>query len=429
MTTTDSTLVNIRCPLYGFISLTPWQRAIVDHPAYQRLRRIRQLGMADLVYPSVAHTRFEHSLGVFRMATRLFDGLRDRSGDLIRDRCRMSDEDLDRMRHLVQIAALCHDVGHAPLSHLSESLMPADAVGKQLKHESYSAAVLREKLTEVIDHHPANRDWQITADEVVKLLIGENLDDDAAGKFWSCVLSGQVDADRMDYLLRDSLHAGVTYGHYDWPRILLTATAVEREDGSLAVGVDEGGWHAAETLLLARYASFTQIYYHRTLYIFELFARRALKSMLPQGVLPGPHDLDTYLAWDDWRFWGELANGQGDQWGEFIRERQPYAVVFSTPEVPTDEDRERLRAAEEVLGDLCVHRGQVTKSGWYDNQGSEEILVRLTDSPGRAVPLSQLSRTVTSLREYDQTRLYVEREYVDQARRCLSVKNLVTLGG
>jgi HD superfamily phosphohydrolase len=110
----------IRCPVHGFIQLNDWERETIEQPAFQRLRRIRQLAWTDLVYPGAMHTRFEHSLGVMHTATLLYDSIVEKSADVLMEQLAYTKEGLDRDRQLVRLACLLHDVGHTPFSHSAE---------------------------------------------------------------------------------------------------------------------------------------------------------------------------------------------------------------------------------------------------------------------------------------------------------------------
>lgn len=144
-----------RDPVHGFIELNEWERDIINQPAFQRLRRIKQLAWTDMVYPGATHTRFEHSLGVMHVATRIFDTLRQRDEQLLEE---LGYENLDRQRQLVRLAALLHDIGHPPFSHATEELFPSDPnTKKPYSHEQYSAAIVEHELKEVIENHPFNK--------------------------------------------------------------------------------------------------------------------------------------------------------------------------------------------------------------------------------------------------------------------------------
>jgi uncharacterized protein len=281
----------IRCPVYGFITISDWEREIISQPAFQRLRRIRQLAWTDYVYPGAMHSRFEHSLGVMHMATLLYRGVVERSKEILRSELGYNEDGLRRHELLVRLTALLHDVGHGPFSHAAEEVFPVireDDPTKGYRHEEYSAPIVRKYFAEVIAKHPANTNYGFTADDVADLLEGKPEAGNAM--FWRDLIDGQMDADRMDYLLRDSLHAGVDYGRYDWRRIIHTVMAApgRGESGGPRIGVSEGGGHAAEGLILARYFMFTQVYFHKTRVILDHHLHMRLAKCCPAGIFPNP---------------------------------------------------------------------------------------------------------------------------------------------
>jgi uncharacterized protein len=217
----------LRCPVHGFIPINDWEREIINQPAFQRLRRIRQLAWTDYVYPGAMHTRFEHSLGVMHIVSQLFDAVVRRSSDILKTELEYTQDELERDRQIVRLTALLHDTGHCPFSHAGEDIFPTDTKSKKhYKHEAYSAAIILNVLKEAIEGHKFNEKYAIKADEITDLLEGTSL---AVGKraFWRELIDGQMDGDRMDYLLRDSLHTGVDYGKYDWRRLVNTIQLIE----------------------------------------------------------------------------------------------------------------------------------------------------------------------------------------------------------
>ncbi len=404
-----------RCPVHGFVKLNDWERAIVDHACFQRLRRIRQLAFTEYVYPGATHTRFEHSLGVMHTASRVYEAVCERSQKLLEEELAYDEVGLNRDKQLVRLAALLHDVGHSPFSHASEDLFPMKGNGKRYAHEEYSTAIVRTKLKDVIENHPRNANYGFRADDVAALIEGAATARQAL--FWRDLISGQMDADRMDYLLRDSHHAGVQYGRFDLNRIISTVVAVrEPEAGTLRLGISEGGAHAAERLVLARYEMFTQIYFHKTRVAFDLHLKGALQDILPGGLFPNPADeLDQYLDWDDWKVLGELKQGKGGEHGERLKTRNHYREVYHTPESPELKDMERLAAVKNALG-LLVASEQSAEKSWYKT-GRPDILVESEADDDKVDFLSTHFPTIGSLRSNAQVILYAKPEDAGEARR------------
>ena len=247
----------MRDPIHGFIKLSKTEKRLIDTKVFQRLRRIRQLAMTFLVYPGAMHTRFDHSIGVMHIAGRICQRLQELNP------ARVSDEDVDRVR----LAALLHDVGHGPFSHVSEHILkkhtPSDTDTGQVLEK------IHEKITvDIIQNDPQINDIlnEDERDFVVDMIQGQEAWD------WRCdVVSSELDADKMDYLLRDSYFTGVKYGQYDLEKVIESCLIDVEEDNS-SVGIDRKetslaisskAIYALEQLLLARYHMTQQVYWHR----------------------------------------------------------------------------------------------------------------------------------------------------------------------
>lgn len=257
----------IRIPPQLDVPLTPRVRQIIDTAEFRRLARISQLGLVELVYPAAHHSRFEHSLGVYRVALMYLKRL---SHD-----ARFCDAISAHDAEVFIAAALLHDLGHWPFCHPIEDI---DLLGVP-EHEMFANSFLLEG--EVAD--ALRDDWGINPREVVALLSEKPRD--ARSSILHSMLSGPIDVDKMDYLYRDSLHAGVPYGqHFDQERLIGSLCLNEAGDG---LAITEKGRTAAEMMVFARYVMFSEVYWHHTV--------RAATAMLQRAfyVLHGDLDLDA----------------------------------------------------------------------------------------------------------------------------------------
>lgn len=416
-------MFEIRDPIHGFVQLSDWEREIINHPAFQRLRRIRQPGWTDMVYPGATHSRFEHSLGVMHIATSMHDHITESQHRFLRDQLTYNDAGLECDRALVRLTSLLHDVGHAPFSHAAEDLMPENPeTQKPFRHEDFSAAVITHLMADVIEGHPQNQNFGIKAREIGDFLLGRA----TAGRalLWRELISSQLDADRADYLLRDSHHIGVAYGKFDLARLLSTLTvAMDDETDSPTLAVEEGGAHAAEGLILARYMMFTQVYFQHSRRAYDYHMIGAMRVLLELehdaesselvGMFPSPQSresTESYVNWTDWRVLGLLSSGNGGEDGEILRSRRHHWRVYETPEVPNVEDIEEAQAVyDRVRGEGAFVDS--AEASWY-KFGDEDvkILLRESSSDNRLVPLSSRSTVIGGLRPISQRRIYVRYE-------------------
>jgi HD superfamily phosphohydrolase len=302
----------VRDPIHAFVRLTADERDVLNCRAFQRLRYIHQLALTYLVYPGATHRRFEHSLGVMELASRIFDVVTEPSNvtEDVRNLLPELSDDYKRVywRQALRIAALCHDVGHLPFSHAAEKeLLPPGVTHEHLTR----AIVLDNELGSILDR------LKIQRLDVVKLALGPEEAPDLTFTTWETILSEIIvgdafGADRMDYLLRDSHHAGVAYGRFDHFRLIDTlrilpsppagsgkaaATETPSADASShatdqssgdasrepALGILDGGLHSAEALMLARYFMFTQLYFHPVRRIYDIHLKDFLLQTLPGG--------------------------------------------------------------------------------------------------------------------------------------------------
>ncbi|MCW5980999.1 MAG: HD domain-containing protein [Bryobacteraceae bacterium] len=429
----------VRVPIHGFVKLSPWEQDVIDHRVFQRLRHVRQLALTEMVYPGACHSRFEHSLGVMQVASMMFDQLRpqlETSGQL---EPRFSKDDLEKARVIVRLSALLHDVGHCPFSHAGEDVMPTNPLrGKKHKHEDYSAALIRHCMGDVIDGHPAN-ELKVSADEICTFLQNDG-SLPLQLLFWRPLITGQMDADRADYLLRDSHHAGVAYGQYDINRLVATLRVVrDRETENLMIGIETGGIQAVEGLILARYMMFIQVYFHHTRRAYDRHVTGVLGHLLAQeygdrygarGTFPPPsgdevrtavQNLDEFLRWTDPRVWQAIENDSAGPHGVLIKSRHHDRRVHETSHFPSTPELDHFY--EVALPKLRTMGGYVDKAdnSWYKFDKSADIRVATSDRgiDPAPVPLSERSSLVRALEEVTQRRVYVPWASKEKAKRAL----------
>lgn len=423
--------IDIRCPIHGFVTIDEWERDIVNHWVFQRLRRIRQLAWTDYTYPGAMHTRFEHSLGVLETLSRMFKEVwwRDEKKLLELNFSKaMSERDLVFLR----IAALLHDVGHSPFSHAGEGLMPSKETGGKFEHEEYSRAAIAYLMMDVIDQHPRNYSLGIKAEQIGDF-ISPSAPKAGLGQallFWRQLLTSQLDADRADYLLRDSHHIGVRYGWYDLSRLITSLTVVaDEETASPALAIDQGGFHTAEALILARYQMFTQVYFHKTRVAYDHHITEVLKTLLGEAQKssglpeadrwPPPtskENITSYLKWDDWRVLGLLQSGGGGEHGQIMRDRTHDRMVYEIEDMTKKGAKEKAEEAKTALTQFEPRETTPKTSGY---KFDKEITVATGDSDALVRPLISLSdrsSVIQALRTIQPWRLYVPMKYAKAAK-------------
>lgn len=388
-------------PVHHFIELTAAEARLLDCAVLQRLRRLRQLGLAYLAFPSAEHSRFSHALGALAMGTRAFDQLARDGREFF-----VNDADAVYQRRLVRAALILHDIGHGPFSHACEAVLG-------VRHEERTRALLA--LPEMQAHL---RELDVDPKHVLDLILGSP---QTPYPVLSEIVSGpNLDADRMDYLLRDAYFTGVTSGRYDADQ-LVASLRIFHVDGRLVMGIDRRGVVALESFVLARYMMFASVYFHHTTRMFERILQRVLRELWPDPHALGP--IDEFLRWDDFRVLNELREAPSEA-ARALRERlRLYAVAA---EFNAEHD---LRVFESCEAALRARFGD--EAVWSDSQS--QLIHRLPlqiDGNSRTVWVGTASGAIVDAREASDLiakisgrahwrKLFVERRLVDvdEARR------------
>ncbi len=330
-------------PIHRFIELDAGEVALLEAPAVQRLRRLRQLGLAYLAFPSAEHSRFTHALGALAIGTRALDALRAHSPEAF-----ASPADFAAQRRLLRASLLLHDLGHGPFSHACE-----DVLGQRHEQRTERIIALDEiaRPLAAIDVDPA---------EVLALIEGTSTRYPVLREL---VSGPNLDADRMDYLLRDAYFTGVVNGRYDVEQLIASLRAFE-VDGKWELGVDGRGVVALESFVLARYWMFATIYFHHTTRAFERVLREGLEEIWPDP--RALDDIEEFLGWDDFRVVDRMRTMTSDA-ARGLRER--VTVYGLAAEFNAERDLVTYEACEREL------RARFGDGVWSDSQ--EQLLHRL----------------------------------------------------
>lgn len=321
-------MLYIRDPLWGSVAVDPVAARLLDAPALQRLRYVRQLGLAHLVYPGATHSRFEHALGAYHLARRALANLRE-AGALASI---AADEPA-----VVAAAALLHDVGHYPFSHALEEIGAP--------------------------HHEALAEALVTIGPVAEILRGE-VAADAPERVFALIcgtsasplqglISGSFDLDKIDYLQRDARMCGVSYGELDEDRLLQSMLVLtDPQTGQASVGIREKGLSAVETLLFAKYQMYRNVYWHHACRSATAMYKRIVERAVERGAL-GAAGLGSFT--DEGLLHAVDADGSvKDPMLAALRERRLYKRAYEAPAAALPagdfewiaEHRDRVRAAE-----------------------------------------------------------------------------------
>lgn len=330
----------IRDPLWNNIALDDLAIRLVDTRAFQRLRYVRQLGLAYLVYPGATHTRFEHALGTWHLAGRTLEMLQGRGeikGETARD------------ARVVAAAALLHDIGHYPFSHALEEIGAPH-------HEDVAGALLtRGEIADVLR--------QLIADDaperVVELIRGRSTSP------LQGLISGSLDLDKIEYLKRDALMCGVPYGEIDVDRLIHSLTLVrDPVTGRSAIGVSEKGLSALESLLFAKYQMYRNVYWHHAVRSATAMYKRLVADAIDSGALR----VSELASYNDEALLHQLEERAPSPLLQGLRERRLFKRAFECPsaELPEDagewiaSDRRLVAAAEDQIArELGLKPGEV----------------------------------------------------------------------
>lgn len=360
----------IQDPVHGLIKLEDWQISIIDTPQFQRLRRVKQLGFANLVYPGANHTRFEHSLGAMHLAR------------ILSKKLGLGDE--------VVVSALLHDISHPPFSHSGEGILKA--YGSE--HENIEFAIKGE-LKDVL------KDLGFNLKRISEFVSGKK----------ESIVSGDIDVDRMDYLVRDSHYTGVAYGIFDISRL------IDKIRFDKGVVIEEGGLRAAESLLISRFMMYPAVYLHHVCRIATKMFERAMERVIESGLDPKKlFELDDCQAM-------ELIKIHDPEFYELLQNRKLFkrAVYVGRESLDLKEIlRLNERRVEEKIAENAGIERKYVIVDIPPIEDVREFRVRV-EIEGKIEKLENVSKLVRALRDswIDNWRfgIYTKKEFVEKVKR------------
>ena len=350
----------IRDSVYGDISLNKFEERIMDMPQFQRLRRIKQLGLIGLIYPGATHTRFEHSVGTMNLGSKLSTELG------------LPDDDIE----LIRASALLHDIGHGPFSHVSEGVLsvPHEELTKYVVTKTSMCDLLEEKFD---------------VNKIVDIVNGKG--------YLGPIVSGELDVDRMDYLLRDSHNTGVAYGVIDYERII---SNLKLEDDGLILDIK--GVQAAEGALVSRYFMYPSVYQHHTTRIVNSMFRRALKKVIDEDII----DENDIYKYDDAEIIGVFRHCEDEFVNDIMARLDNRQIMkrvktirldnFKYPEKMYKIEQKELRKAEdEIAEDYDIEKDYVfINIAEYPRFDEMKTQVNVD---GKLYPLTEISNIIGAL--------------------------------
>lgn len=431
--------MDVRDPIHGNLPLLDAEVAVLDSKAYQRLRAIKQLGFSEFSFPGATHNRYLHSLGVSYLAGIAFDNIFAKfSFSTVSVR--------ERLRQTVRLAALLHDIGHGPLSHASEEVMPPlkdlkvgayakrpvkPAAEAQANHEDYTIKFITDSsLTEVLKSNFSDIDPFHIACLIDKTLI---LEDDffKEGGFdfrtiLSQIVSSEMDVDRMDYLERDAYFCGTNYGKVELNWLMSNMTYHPREQ-HLHLALNRRALYTFDDFLLARHHMHLMVYFHHKSIIYEELVHRYFRS--PDSTFKVPSDIEEYIRCTDYALWNHLGKVD-NEWARRMVERRPYRMLF---ELHSNSDTQRptkICAALEGEGVSVIHSSSQARLSKY-HSGSESdkalqiFVVDKYDYKAQPYPIEETTEIFSryeNIRQID--RLYVPPEQFERAEKILIAKKI-----
>lgn len=410
--------MEIRDPIHGSIQLSDGEVAIIETVEFQRLRQIKQLGFSEFSFPGATHNRFLHSIGVSHVAGQIFDGI-FRAYPFSKITVK------NRLRQALKLASLLHDVGHGPLSHAIEQVMPqlsklnikvyaeqgVDQT-RQANHEDYTIKFVTDsEVAKMIQmHFPDISPLHVACLIDKDLKCDESFFTDGHINFrplLSQIVSSELDADRMDYLERDSYFCGINYGKIDkdWLQQNLTLHIV-KDQAFLAL--NRRALYAFDDFLISRHHMHLMVYFHHKSIVYEEMLNRYLDSSDCKFFVPA--DSNEYISYTDYKLYEHLATVD-NPWAQRIAQRRPYRVALELH----NQDPVRIENIKKIFnksGIDYIYASSNVRLSKYHTAGSEDHMnIYVVDQYDKWDIPSPIDQATQIFQKYEGARV-IDRFYV-----------------
>jgi len=449
--------MEIRDPIHGTLELSDAEAMVLESVAFQRLRQIKQLGFSEFSFPGATHNRYLHSVGAAHVAGLIFDNIFKKykfSTDKVRA----------RLRQTLKLAVLLHDIGHGPLSHASEEVMPPLKdlkVGaykkfrkdlnlskeilnndRQANHEDYTikfvtdsslTKILREAFSDILPLHIAcliDKRLACPDDFFIDKNDGQKVD---FRSLLSQIVSSELDADRLDYLERDAYFCGTNYGRIELEWILTNFTycMIEHKSGEseMFLALNRRALYAFDDFLLARHHMNLMVYFHHKAIMYEEMLMRYMKAKDCSFQLPA--DIEEYIDYTDYKLYQHLSSSK-NEWARRISERRIYRVLFELHTTAHEKGARSKKMQQELEAaniPVIFASSSIRLSKYHGGNSIEKnfpiYVVDLYDRLAKPYPIED---TTEIFHKYDEIRrierLYVPPELHAKAEKIIISKKL-----
>ncbi len=421
--------MDIRDPIHGAIEINLGESKVIDSEAFQRLRNIKQLGFSELTFPGATHSRYLHSLGVLHLSGIAFE-------HIFKSFPFANKKNKKNFKQVLRLAALLHDIGHGPLSHSSEEVMPplkdlnliiyANPKRTKSNHEDYTIKFITDSpLATIIEKNfPDFTPIHVASLVDPKIEIQDDFFIESGLDFrpiLSQIVSSELDVDRMDYLNRDSLFCGTSYGHIDTDWLLSNLTYYQYKN-QLNLAISRRAIYAFDDFLISRHHMYLMIYFHHKSIMYDEMLHRYLKSKDCDYRIPA--DINEYLQYTDHHFYQHIAKSQ-NPWAKRITEKKPFVRIFELHETTkTDTTKKMQELLESENIEVIRASSQARLSKYHQTLSSESTdrMIFVVDPQGFQKPYA-LEDSTDIFEKYERARV-IERLYVRPDQK-LAAENLL----